>query len=208
MENYVIARLKIRDDFFKLYGEPTTMEELAMFVVNVSNHNQPDSQHIHGICWDVNYGFVSNSHSSPIRGVRNWGGKPDLPRSYDGFYGRVWVRKKNEDKFMLLSDRIEKSFTYTGTGGGGSYRGPWSDLESKYIKYTGQVYNEKLRLFSWDYRFYTDDFPFLIKFEEEKLIARMQGKKEPKINSKVFWESDEVKKEDDAVNKEILLLND
>ena len=197
-------KLKERDKLFHIYGEPTNMEELALFVVNVSNHGKTEEQLITGISWDVTYGPVSNAHNSPITGVQNWRGKLDSPRSYTGFYGRIWIRKNGKDEFMSLSERIAKSFTYTGTGGGGSYNGPWGELEQQYIKHKGFFeYKKELRLFSWEYRFYTDDFPFLYQCEEDILVAMMQsGNKEHKFKSNVFWESEDVKEKDEIFRKE------
>lgn len=200
----VQKKLKERDKLFHIYGEPTNMEELALFVVNVSNHGKTEEQLITGISWDVTSGPVSNTHNSPITGVQNWRGESNLPRSYTGFSGRVWIRKNGEDEFISLGERISKSFTYTGSGGGGSYNGPWEELEQQYIKHKGLFeYKKELRLFSWDYKFYTDDFPFLYQYEEDKLVARMQGSnKEPVFKSKVFWESEDVKKKDEIFRKE------
>lgn len=207
MNEQTRLRLKTRDKLFKLHGEPTNMEELALFVVNVSNHLKTEKQLITGIAWSVTSRHVSNTHHSPITGVKNWRGDHNLPRSYNGFYGRLWIRKNGEDEFISLSERIAKSFTYTGSGGGGSYNGPWGDLEQQYIKHKGlpESRNE-LRLFSWDYRFYTDDFPFLLQYEEDKLFVMMQGSnKEPEFKSEVFWESEDVKKKDEIFRKEYLI---
>lgn len=197
-----------RDALFKKYGEPTNMEELARFVVNASNDKLPKREHIVGIYWEVRYGDVGCTHSAPIMGEQNWSGKLDLPRSYKGFSGRVWIRKKIENDFCSLSERIAKSYTYTGSGGGGAYNGPWTKLSHMHSQYHGMGRvspEEKLNIFSWDYRMYADDFPFMSQFEEEIIISRLKDEKPPIIKSSVFWESEATKEQDDIFHKQFLL---
>lgn len=208
MNNQKTINLYKRDSLFKKYGEPTNMEELARFVVNASNDKIPKKEHIVGIYWVVRYGDVGCTHSAPIMGEQNWSSRLDLPRSYKGFSGRVWIRKNVETDFCSLSQRIAKSYTYTGSGGGGAYyNGPWTKLSHMYLQYYGMgcSLEKKLNIFSWDYRMYADDFPFMSQFEEEIIVSRLKGENPPVIKSSVFWESEETKEQDDLLRNQFLL---
>lgn len=66
----------------------------------------------------VKHGKVSNSHSCPVGGITNWGGKDDLPRFYMGWRGRI--------KFVTshylpghASNYFKIMGIHTGSGGGG-----------------------------------------------------------------------------------------
>ena len=60
---------------------------------------------------------VSNTHSCPIDGKKNWGWEKDLPRGYPGYSGRFRMTKSN-DVPGFGSDDIERSCFHTGSGGG------------------------------------------------------------------------------------------
>jgi hypothetical protein len=107
---------------------------------------------------------VSNSHSAPWNGKTNWGGqKPDIPRGYPGFDGRIWMIFRTEDFnnkpwYGHSSDLIEKTRLYSGSGGAGDYNNPL----------TRGIFYDKLREkypgiypLGWDGRFYLDDWPEL-----------------------------------------------
>jgi len=71
--------------------------------------------------WDSN---ISNTHSCPIGGVMNWGGRSDGPRDYPGWRGIIeWeVEIPKEWKSCYIGgDLFDGSTVYTGTGGGGGY---------------------------------------------------------------------------------------
>lgn len=81
---------------------------------------------VENILFDLRYSeSVSNTHSCPLNGVKNWGGRTeDAPRGYPGYTGSVawWTRidgKKMVDRNMasdLFRDRLV--CINTGTGGG------------------------------------------------------------------------------------------
>lgn len=204
MDKEKITKLRKRDSMFEKYGEPISLEELAIFVVNVSNDELPKKQHITGgISWDINYGYVYNTFESPINGVVNYYSEPELPTSYDGFFGTIWIRATYDTK-LPISRRIENSFTYTGVGGYGCYGGPWSDLERDLISNKNLDFcKEYFSIYSWDYRFFIEDFPLLFKkIEEEKIISIMQGEKIFCKNNKFFWQNEEVTKQDELILKD------
>lgn len=64
---------------------------------------------------------VSNSHCAPIGYPTNWCNKcPDVPSSYPGFNGRLWLIYSNEPH-GFGSDRLHNTGLNSGTGGYGTY---------------------------------------------------------------------------------------
>lgn len=169
-----IKKQHIIDAFGK---EPETLDEVAQSVIAVANANlkarslTPDDScaSVSGFSWNIVYNKkVSNSHNSPIGGHRNWGGdNKDLPNSYPGFSGRLWIRYNNKDRLVTSgwgSDPLRSSLTYTGTGGYGSYSGPWEKLCSAYFKKYGHKVGKEMHrpdIYSWDYRFFLSDWPLI-----------------------------------------------
>lgn len=155
----------------KKFGEPQTLDDLAWFVINAVNDSLLREDHtarVVGFAWNVGYSKnVSNSHDSPVNGVCNWGGRevlPDgspAPRGYPGFSGRVWIRI-NKRISGFASSHVSRSFTHPGTGGFGSYNGPWNAVATAYyanFRNNSLSTSDEPMMFSWDYRFYVSDFP-------------------------------------------------
>ena len=154
--------------------KPTNMNELADCVIKLVQQNVVvDQVTLTGFAWALRYSeSVSNSHSSPIVGVQNWGGYPYLPRGYPGLQGRIWIRCDESaigDFRYRGSDLISGTSTHTGTGGGGSYSGPWRNNDS--VDFSSVLY-------SWDYRIYLDDWPG-VKSHIEKALMLKTLKGEP-----------------------------
>ena len=65
------------------------------------------------------YDSVSNSHHCPKNGITNWWSKPDLPKGYPGWIGRIHIQVTGRlfDQSIILS----RLGVHIGTGGGGSY---------------------------------------------------------------------------------------
>lgn len=82
---------------------------------------------------------VSNSHSCPHNGIMNWTRKEDMPMGYSGWQGRIEYELSHELP-GFGSDLMKDTRIHTGTGG--SVDG---------IKY------------SYEVRFFADDWPGLIK---------------------------------------------
>ena len=153
--------------------DPETLDELAQCAIKVlgtqkhrrySDRDPSIPIKVLGFSWDIAYRQVSNTHHCPLDGKTNWGGnEPNLPRSYPGWFGRVWVRYSSD----ASSDPFPATRTHTGTGGGGSYDGPWKRISSaQYNKYghkrTKNMYPSPC-IYSWDYRFFDSDWPNLNK---------------------------------------------
>jgi hypothetical protein len=111
---------------------------------------------------------VSNSHSCPVGGVTNWGGRvPGAPHGYPGWTGRIdWIVAwpKEFDGIYLGGDLFARgSFhsgrqrAHTGTGGGGGMR-----------------YSEKhkchVQSFGYDFRIYAADWPGLARYHEKRVM--------------------------------------
>jgi len=177
----------VKNDILKIWGrEPRSLDELAECTIKVIN------QHVHrdvdkspvielrtkvaGFKWHVSYGRVSNSHQRPIGGVTNWWGTQKIgePLGYQGWQGRVWIRYQKELR-AVFSDPFKKTLTYPGTGGGGAYDGPWKDISKWHYmaKRSGSTFDcPEPCLFSWDYRFFSSDWPELNYYD---LFEKIQG---------------------------------
>jgi len=153
------------------FGEPRTLDELAEFVIKVINH-QIEPNRVVGFKWNLRYtDQVSNTHSSPLEGVTNWGSDDDRPRGYPGFTGRVWIRYDREPK-SFGSEPFGRTTTHTGTGGYGSYSGPWTEISRyRYENRKRKDYPEP-QSYSWDYRFYLEDWPEIRRQVEQQQIWR------------------------------------
>lgn len=178
-----------------VYGqEPATLDELAKCTIavinsqkNYSGYEAHERKNAHplkvvGFSWDIRYSdTVSNSHSAPLDGVQNFGRKADKPTSYPGYTGRVWIRYADEPASFLSSHSFEATLTHPGTGGAGSYNGPWQAVSSARFKRHGHARGgntyPEIHCYSWDYRFFLADWPLLKEnFEQERLMAALSGK--------------------------------
>lgn len=156
--------------------EPETMDELARCAIAVIN-SQRDSDgnpiKVAGLAWELTHGDVSNSHHAPLDGVTNWGGRPGTVKTYPGWSGRLWIRYSTNIK-MFGSSPIEAALLHTGTGGFGSYSGPWEKICKQMFKMYGYKYRpknmEEPQVYSWDMRVFDSDFPLLRDAVEKELI--------------------------------------
>lgn len=124
---------------------------------------------------------VSNSHSCPIGGVTNWGGREkmadgsDAPRGYPGWTGRVdWIVAwpKEWDGFYLGGDlfsagtfRTGRQRAHTGTGGGGGMR--WDEDHKCHVMTHG-----------YEFKIYAADWPGLARYREKRVMWKTLSKKE------------------------------
>ncbi len=219
----------LKDRILAHYGEPTDLDDLARCCIAMcETHNNvvqprdgrrkrlpPDYLKVAGFAWDVKFSdMVSNSHSHPINGMSNWGGHNSdkgAPNGYPGFTGRVWVRwatKCND----FISRPMGHTLTYTGTGGGGAYNGPWEDIySSRYQRYghrqeAGQY--PVIHCCSFDYRFYLSDWPLIeaeinkhrLEVEKQKMWASLGNTRVPNfaMSHKFLWEDPVIKAADAA----------
>ena len=183
--------------------EPETLDELAKCVIAVieSQDNTdrwkkktttPNKFKVVGFKWDITYGDISNSHSSPLSGVQNWGCRDDSgPTSYPGWHGRCWIRYRDYPH-SFGSTPFEKTLTHTGSGGGGGYDGPWEEVSSmRYCRYGHKEAKNpypKIECYSWYYRIYEDDWPELKKrIREDRMWSEIAGTKDPKMHHEFEW---------------------
>lgn len=187
------SQLARRDQLFEKFGEPTDLDELAIWVQKVIEQVIP----VTGFAWSVTYNpEVSNSHSRPILGVENFRRNPEFAQGYPGFYGRVWIRY-GEYPRSFGSAPFTETFTHTGTGGIGAYDGPWATACRNWYRLsqisTGPAVfsensNYKPHCFSWDYRFYLEDFPAVRKYiEQQQLIHVLKHGRIQDINHKYIY---------------------
>lgn len=190
-------------------GEPRSITDLAHCVMAVIER-QPATRsgnrrcQIAGFSWDIRRSQeVSNSHDAPVSGVTNWDGRARLedgtpaPRGYPGWTGRVWIRyAKPVDTFG--NDPFTATLTYPGTGGWGSYSGPWERISTvRYRSYGNrrdgpETYPEP-QIYSWDYRFFDSDWPDLYYGELFEII-----KQAPAVTRDQFlWEDPAIRAADE-----------
>lgn len=155
----------LKQRILDVYGkEPAGLDDLARCVMAIINSNCKTP--ILGFKWNMTHGTVSNTHSCPLNGVRNWNNSPDKPIRYPGWTGRVWIRYA--DGTGRGSEHFNGTLTYPGTGGFGGYDGDWEQVYKAYMKVhryrrgKPEVYPEP-QIYSWDYRFYDSDWPDLYK---------------------------------------------
>lgn len=96
------------------------------------------------------YDSVSNSHSCPRDGIRNWGRDSDLPSGYPGWSGVIDF-EISESLPAFGSDLFKHTGIHLGTGGG---RGK--------------------RAYSYEVRFYDSDWR---EFDKQRVLAILSEKK-------------------------------
>lgn len=183
-------------------NEPKTLDELGHAMIkflNTNKHRARFDREIYngvgvvGLAWNVLYSdSVSNSHDCPLNGVTNWRVENDKPRGYPGFKGRIWIRYARElDTWG--SDPIREYLGYPGSGGAGGYSGPWSDIAKAYYeRYGHKSVGGKQRfikpdIYSWDYRFYIDDWPELAKMVEHQRTFQLLQSQQFAIDHAFEW---------------------
>ena len=159
-------RQQLKNNLIKTWGrEPTSLDDLAECCIAVINQwltDNGEDNRVVGFSWDIRLDkSVSNSHNCPINGDTNWDRDPDKPLGYPGYYGRVWIRYANKIA-SFGSKPFESTLTYPGTGGGGSYGGPWQAINAlRYDRHgyaTGPDLYPVPKIYSWDYKFFIHDF--------------------------------------------------
>ena len=162
---------KRQQNIIDIYGkQPETLNEIAEACVAVISK---ESVKVVGFAWNVTHKKkVGNSHSAPLDGYTNWGGRDcrTTARGYPGFEGRVWIRYATHPDFMSMSDSFSSTLTHTGTGGGGSYSGLWSTISTAEYRTRTRPKDRRFKIvhaypsvecYSFDYRFFQSDFPLL-----------------------------------------------
>ena len=136
--------------------------------------NKPDN--LIGLQLELTYHeAVSNSHSCPKTGVRNFGSHSDKPMSYPGMTGRIWLRYREPPKTFMPPIG---SALHTGTGGYGSYANVGCGGKWGTIALLGSKDLPKLHYYSYDCKVFIDDFkehlqPLADAYEEQFLIDKL-----------------------------------
>jgi len=177
--------------------EPRTLDELAHVVMAVANAyvyrqlsrgklTETPTPPVVGFAWNICWtDHVSNSHSSPEGMSQNWTGRGvdkdgnPIPRGYPGWTGRVWIRYADAPQ-TFGSEPLNRTLTHSGTGGGGSYSGPWKDIcNQHYNRYghrRGPGMYPRPACYSWDYRIYAQDWPLVAEqIDKERMWAILKN---------------------------------
>jgi len=189
------------ESLFEKFGEPKSIDDIGHFVVAVINDYLKDKgNEVIGLAWFGKYEHkVSISHCCPIGKISIWRSSNLEPRGFPGFYGRVYLRLRKEIDYMIYScdDMFNQTYTYTGTGGSGSYWGVWGKIES--VSHKHLPIDEWPNLYSWDYRFFLSDFPLIEQeFNNQSILHALNGESHKilEIKHNFLWEDEETKKRD------------
>lgn len=201
---------QIKDRMVEIWGrEPRDLDDFAHCIIAVLNrqsatrqsYGKPRKDHrlvkVAGMAWNIKFSQgVANTHECPIDGVTNWDGRTEgAPRAYPGWLGRVWVRYA-EDVDGFGSDPWHATLTYPGAGGSGGYGGPWEKLYRCWYEAGGRKRGSKVdmpepRIYSWDYKFFLQDWPSLEAQLTWDILADW-----PNQNHKFQWEDPEIVQQD------------
>ena len=144
---------------------------------------------IKGIQLDLEYSSsVSNSHSCPKYGVRNFNNASDKPTSYPGLTGRIWYRTDGSE-YSSFCEPVS-GLVHTGTGGYGAYSGKWKHL---YKIYKGLNFHDNLYFYSYDCKIFADDFPEILTLAASH-IMRSENLTSKKFT--YYWLDSEMNKQD------------
>lgn len=153
--------------------------EKAFKAINTLNGDNKDKLLYLGFD-GLNFGDISNSHSSPIGFEQNFLRKEDKPLYYKGWNGNITIvfsENRNTGENRQKIENLVKYFPAINTGSGG-----YSGSNFKGIK--GYVLQYNLRL-------YLSDFPLIEKmyFEYEKLLEQKEKidvENQNKIENKIL----------------------
>lgn len=156
------------------------MEKIKNNIVSLNGKSKKCANLV-GFAWELSHDIIHRSY--PYQRIPGW-------------YGRVWIRLDNEIS-GFGSDLFDGTKTYVGSGGAGSYDGPWTNIQKRYVRVFGfHQQNSEYpapRLLSYTYNFYDNDWPGLEQsFSEEKLISELSQKTSMKNRKHSFeWTSPE-----------------
>ena len=210
----------IKDRAQKVYGtEPITMDELAHCVITLINSYKKSTWRpgtkgtrivipkVVGFSWNLTFDeHVSNSHSAPEGCSTNWCATDDGPTNYPGLFGRVWIRFSKEDQLIGFgSDPFAITLTHTGTGGSGTYNGPWTTVYKEWWTRNCRADFKKRdpepRCYSFDYKIFLSDWPNIEKLVLQKRDWCLLSGDDFKFSHEFLWEDPATKDEDKAYLK-------
>lgn len=193
-----------------IYGKsPESLDEIAEACIAVISQKHE----VTGFAWNIQYEpEISNSNEAPIGKKTNWYRRKHLPLGYPGFHGRVWIRFRTSPP-AFTSSLFPATLTYVGTGGYGSYKGPWDEIakaayHSKGCTGFDERYNN-VACYGWDYRFFIDDFPKFAEiftetrikpWEQEQLLETLKGNRPRRFHAQhsYQWNNSTIYQEDEA----------
>lgn len=119
---------------------------------------------------------VSNSHSCPVGGVQNWGGRVEgAPRGYPGWQGQIqwlveWPREFDyvylgSDLFSRGTFQSGRQRAHTGSGGGGG-------------GHFNREFNTWCQRPSYDFRIYASDWPGMARYYQKRKMWETLAQKE------------------------------
>ncbi len=186
--------LQERQNFINRYGDPETYEELFDNVRQcVDDQLNTVELHIVGLAWDITHGTqISCTHSAPAGQQTNWSGDHAYPRHYPGWAGRVWIRVNSllpSGGHPYVSRMLKNTLTHSGSGGFGTYSGPWQKVATAAAYNTSGTTLPIVTLYSWDYKIFEQDFPLITaNIIKNRLLTVIKTNEHPPIgNSKIEW---------------------
>jgi len=161
------------------------IEQLTRNIVKTVNSNS--TAQLIGLQLELAWGDnVRNTHYAPRGKSTNWYSKPDLPTGYPGWGGRVWARFNNMPANASGSSFFSNTGLHIGTGGFGSYNGPWQNINSTYfqlITNSGRnarkqdIVKYEPKIYGWDCKIFAEDFLEIFEtFEQDRLIDILSDK--------------------------------
>ena len=152
-----------------------------------------DVNRLLGLKIRVRPGYLGTSHNSPIGESTNFA----RPKTYEAMIGRIWMRFDKEADGFWATNIFNKSPYHIGTGGGGDYDSPWSNVYKVYyerfkdqplhVTRKGFILNKPV-LYSFSFNFWLDDFPEFRKSEQhKKLLRQISGDKIKATDKEIHW---------------------
>jgi len=152
-----------------------------------------DVNRLLGLKIQVRPGYLGASHNSPIGEFTNFA----RPKTYEAMIGRIWMRFNTEADGFWAVNIFNGSPYHIGTGGGGDYNSPWSNVYKIYYeRFKDQPLHITRRgnklykpvIYSFAFNLWLDDFPELRKSEQnKKLLRQIAGDKTKPTDSEIHW---------------------
>lgn len=185
---------KYKQHIIKIHGhEPTSLDDFGQCILNILQHNS--NNRVLGFSFDVQFGDCSNTHHAPVGKPLNWRRRDSLPTSYPGYHGRMWLRLFDRKSGEFFSDFFRGTMTYPGSGGAGSYNGPWHYLNETFysVKKNKKVpeWFIEPNIGSLDYKFFIEDWPLLEKWTEHTKTLNLLKNKSNRIRHNFLYEDQE-----------------
>ena len=161
---------RVRDRFVAQHGEPANLDELGRALVDhinnlgASSKGRDKGQQVLGLVWNISSGEQCNSHNAPVGIPSNFRD----PERFPAFYGKVWLRLAKPPGYSA-ADYFEGTCCHVGSGGGGSYDGPWDKIyemwHKQHRRWRTRIkpdYPEPI-LYSWTFTVWLQDWPLIEK---------------------------------------------